>query len=166
MTCREARHLLFSSDSRASAAPAEAGAGGPSPAALDAHLAACPHCRQVSQVLRATITDWRTDASAVAVPAAEREWLELRRRIHRGAAEERRPLARRLLPWVALPLAAAAALAVLLVDRSGPALSSAGPTPAVARADSVEVPGGASPLVYVDDKSGWLIVWASDAREI
>jgi hypothetical protein len=32
------------------------------------------------------------------------------------------------------------------------------------RADFVEAPGrNASTMVIVDDKSGWLIVWASDA---
>jgi hypothetical protein len=33
-----------------------------------------------------------------------------------------------------------------------------------ARADAVEAPGGnASTMVFVDDRSGWLIVWASDS---
>jgi hypothetical protein len=34
------------------------------------------------------------------------------------------------------------------------------------RADSIEVPGSnASTMVYVDDKSGWLFVWASDLKQ-
>jgi hypothetical protein len=37
--------------------------------------------------------------------------------------------------------------------------------PHVARADAVVAPGNnASTMVFVDDKSGWLIVWASDAK--
>ena len=111
---------------------------------------------------------WRADADKTAVPDAEREWYAVRRRIRggaeTGAARPARPR-RSLLMWIAIPLGAAAALALSL----SVALQKPATTPAVrvtwhvASADSVEVPGSnASTMVFVDDKSGWLIVWASD----
>lgn len=169
MTCREAQHQLFSSDSRASAAHAEPGAAASDRAQLDAHVASCADCRRMQASLNAVLHDWRKTTADVAVPDSEREWQAVRRRIRNGDTPAASPSSRRVLPWLALPLAAAAAIALLFVDPPGASRSPASPTASgaqIARADSVEVPGGASPLVYVDDKSGWLIVWANDAREI
>jgi hypothetical protein len=59
----------------------------------------------------------------------------------------------------ALPLGAAAALAAVAVV--GPSWTDDEGPQAVARAEFVEVSGNASSVVYVDDKSGWLVVWAS-----
>jgi hypothetical protein len=69
--------------------------------------------------------------------------------------------------WLTLPLggAAAAAIAVFVSlppEKPQPPVA-VSPTP-TARAEFVEAPGNnASTMVFVDDKSGWLIVWASDA---
>jgi len=68
--------------------------------------------------------------------------------------------------WRALPVAAATAIAaVIFLPRSAPDQPPPGTDgPAFARANSVEVPGApASTMVFVDEKSGWLIVWATDA---
>jgi hypothetical protein len=165
MNCREAQQHLFADDSRAPATAERS--------ALVSHLATCAECRQVQARLASALTDWRNENARVRVPDAEREWHAVRRKI-RGGAEAgtsttfARP--RRFFAWVAIPVGAAAALAVaLFIDPSaspGPAPTTRAPAPQIARADSVEVPGGASPLVYVDDKSGWLIVWASDTKQI
>jgi hypothetical protein len=118
--------------------------------------------------LAAAIESWRTETVRVRVPSADREWQALRRRIRGGAeaAGAATPSTRRMsFAWLALPLAAAVVALVLVL----PFRHSSGPGPglsatAVARADAVEAPGkNASTMVFVDDRSGWLIVWASDA---
>lgn len=165
MNCHEAQKHLFADDSRAPATAERS--------ALVSHLATCAECRQVQARLVSALDSWRADDARVRVPDAEREWHAVRRKI-RGGAEAgttsvfARP--RRIFAWIAVPVGAAAALAVaLFVEPSAsqsPSKKSPAPSTQVARADSVEVPGGASPLVYVDDKSGWLIVWANDSKEI
>jgi hypothetical protein len=74
---------------------------------------------------------------------------------------------RNFAPWFALPIGAVAAAAIAFyVAPTTPKAVSPTPTKThVARADSVEAPGNnASTMVFVDDKSGWLIVWASDSK--
>lgn len=134
---------------------------------LEGHLAHCQSCRHTAAAIQAGLAAWRTAAARVEVPDANREWLEVRRR-RRGElapVEELRATARRFRPaWLALPLAAAAIAAVIFFPRAAVEDRSSRPGAAVARANSVDVPGGrSSTMVFVDDKSGWLIVWASDA---
>ncbi len=149
MNCREAETHLFADRS---ADPASA----PAAAALEVHLAQCPACRRLQSRLRSALDEWRTEAAATPTPDVEREWHAVRRRI-RGAETAAAPL-RRFWPWLSVPLGlgAAAALTILVWQRP--------PSRAEARADFVEVPGGkASTMVFVDEKSGWLIVQASDS---
>ncbi|HEY1110492.1 MAG TPA: hypothetical protein VGE76_17715 [Opitutaceae bacterium] len=103
------------------------------------------------------------------MPDSEREWHAVRRKI-RGGAEVGTtgiiaPARRRFLPWLAVPLGAAAAIATALYVASDPSQTppsvSHGPG-AIARADYVEAPGAAQTMVYVDEKSGWLVVYAKD----
>jgi hypothetical protein len=164
MNCHEAQSQIFA---------ARDGAPGEIPgAALDGHLAQCAACRQIRDNLAAALEAWRSDSARVIVPDAEREWHAVRRRI-RGGAEAGAPASRpsrRLFAWLALPLgaAAAAAVAVLVVNQNQERPSAAGLTAqfsdaVIARADDVVAPGNqASTMVFVDDKSGWLIVLASD----
>jgi len=80
-----------------------------------------------------------------------------------GAARITRPR-RKLLAWVAVPLSAAAAvaLAFFISPQTSPKIES---VEHVARANSVEIPAeNATTMVFVDEKSGWLFVWASDAN--
>lgn len=139
--------------------------------ALEAHVAQCAACRRIQDDLAATFTAWRRDAASTAVPDAEREWHAVRRRIRAGdesAIAGSRP-SRNWFAWLGWPLGAVAAAAVaIIVSRPQPLF----PTPAdgvpafTARADFVEAPGNnASTMVFVDEKSGWLIVWASDAAD-
>ena len=163
MNCHEAKNHLF--------ADRDDALDNPQRVALDTHVAQCADCRRIRDDLAAAFTTWCTENTEARLPDIEREWHAVRRKIRGGVKvgqETRSP--RRLVPWLALPLAAAAALALTFYvaprddDRSG--TTSKAPRTQVARADSVEVPGNASTSVYVDDKSGWLIVWASDAKEI
>lgn len=160
MNCHEAQTEIFA---------ARDGAPGASPsAALDGHVAHCAACRQIRANLAAALGAWRTDSARAIVPDAEREWHAVRRRI-RGGAETGSALARprrNLFAWLSLPLGAAGAAAVALVvlqqPRPSATLADFGDV-VTARADAVEAPGhNASTMVFVDDKSGWLIVLASD----
>jgi anti-sigma factor RsiW len=154
MNCREAQNrILTESD----------GALDPtSRAALAGHLADCAGCRRVRDDLTAAVSAWRTEVANVTVPDAEREWHAVRRQIRGGATGADRPTRSRrsLFAWIALPLGAAAAAGLALFVSPSPQFN---PAP-IAHVDSVEAPGNnASTMVFVDDKSGWLIVWASDA---
>ncbi len=135
-------------------------------AALNGHLAHCEACRRTRDNLATALTSWRTQVASTPTPDAEREWHAVRRRIRGGSATgELVPANRRwnLFAWIALPLGAAAALTFALVRPTQPPLAPA--SLQSAHADSVEAPGNnASTMVFVDDKSGWLIVVASDAQ--
>lgn len=170
MNCREIEPLLFANRDRA-LAPVEQ-------ERLQAHLADCPACRH-SQAMLALATDaWRRHDAAVPTPDPTREWQRLRRRLHESDSRAGSPRWRPLLAWSAIPLAAAATLLIVLRG-TPPADPGANPTkiaalpatppatatpPAMASAEYVEAADpGASTLVYVDQKSGWLVVWASDS---
>lgn len=103
----------------------------------------------------AVINSWQEETAQVSVPDATAAWASIRARRHRPAESVRR----RTPPlfWLALPLAAAAALAVIFQPSSAPA-------PDLARAEFVEAGNAdASTMVYVDKESGWLVVWASES---
>ena len=99
-------------------------------------------------------------------PDADLAWQAVRREIRSGRAS----VGARSAPWFSrwmLPVGMAAALvaAVILVAphrRPEPAMAKVASSREMARADFVDVGGAASPMVYVDDKSGWLVVWATD----
>ncbi|MSU48325.1 MAG: zf-HC2 domain-containing protein [Opitutus sp.] len=161
MNCREAQHQIFAIDGRA---PDES-----QRAAFESHVRQCADCRRIREDLSSGLTHWRTAAEKIAVPDADREWHTVRRRIRGGAEAPAKSPARprqNLLLWLSLPLGAAAAVALgLFVSPRSSELGANGHrSTQTARADAVEVPGNnASTMVFVDDKSGWLFVWASDA---
>lgn len=168
MNCHEVKNRLFAGSDGALSSSERA--------ALDSHVAHCADCRRVRDDLGAALTAWRAENDRAPLPDIEREWHAVRRVIRGGipagtVATLDRPR-RRLLPWVAVPVMAAAAAAITFymgsnVERPEEIEAPARPTaPQVARADSIEVPGKATTTVYVDDKSGWLVVWASDAKQI
>ncbi len=156
MTCREAQDRLFTTGS---VAP------GATEPAVAAHLGQCAGCRKLQTELAAALGSWRSTVASTPVPEAEREWLAVRRRLRgdegrAGASSRPTTFAR----W-ALPVGALAAAAVALFVAAPPVTPSATPPQdiAMASAESVEAPGDpASTMVFVDEKSGWLIVWASD----
>jgi hypothetical protein len=65
-----------------------------------------------------------------------------------------------LIPWLAVPLAAAAAGAIMIFV-TPPWPRSPAPAAAVAAASATATANDASTVVFVDEKSGWLVVWAS-----
>lgn len=165
MNCREAQSHLF--------AEGDGALDHNQRVTLEAHVGQCPDCRRIRDDLTAALSAWRSAAATTPVPDVEREWHAVRRRIRGGAetgtAAPARP-ARPFFPWLMVPVGAAAALALAVYIASPkpegtvtPA-GSAESAPRIARADMVEVPGGASTIVFVDNKSGWLFVQASDTR--
>lgn len=162
MNCRSAQRLL-SAERDGALAPTER-------AALDAHLEACADCRRFRAAVAGAAEAWRTSVASVPVPDIERAWQAIRRELRSGgvpAGGEARPT-----PWFSrwvLPIGAAAAVAVVAIvvaPRWGQAPVPEATAPReMARAEFVEVPGNASSsMVYVDDKSGWLVVWAVDDK--
>lgn len=149
MNCRDCERLLLGEGGEPSAAEA---------VAIAAHVQGCPHCHEFQSSLSAAIGQWKAETTAQE-PDAAAAWRALRPRL---AARRRQP--RRLAPllWLSAPLAAAAALA-LLVYPPKPAERDGGI--AAAHADYVEAGNpAASTVVYVDNDSGWLVVWAADAE--
>lgn len=126
----------------------------PQHATLAAHLAACPVCRQLRADLGEAVAFLKTDAANVTVPDADREWHTLRAQLH---GETTRPAKKRPLApviWFAAPIAAAAALTIVFfVSR---------PTAPQASVEADDV--AASTIAYVDNDSGWLVVWTTEGE--
>lgn len=155
MNCREVQDRICSAPD---AAPDSSDG-----AALESHVAHCAACRRVRDDLAAALGHWRNEMTKTSVPDADREWLAVRRQI-RGGGDATQSTGR-WFRWLGLPLVAGAAAALVMISPSTPpAVGIASPIGDLVRAENIEAPGnGASTMVFVDDKSGWLIVWASDA---
>jgi len=150
MNCRECERVILGEDGEPSA---------PDAAAVTAHVQTCPRCRELQSALSTALKQWQSETNA-RDPDPAASWRELRP--HLAVAPRRR---RRLAPvfWLAAPLAAAAAAVVLFVQRPAPTATDLAFISA--RADFVEAGNpGASTVVYVDNDSGWLVVWAADAE--
>jgi len=148
---------------------------------LEAHIAGCKSCSHFRDAIAATSHHMRESAQAVSVPDAAREWREIRRRIQ--APEPAAPVWARLLPALGVPLAAAAALAIAFLSApqwfgrgdSDPATIATTASTEIVQvaevawephAEFVEVPGSDdSMVVYLDEPSGWLVVWAVDPTD-
>ena len=137
-------------------------------ATLASHVATCGECRQKQTAWAAAGEQLRTANARVAVPDPERAWQDIRREIRITASAGSGALEKRLVPRWTFPVAAAATLAIAatLAPRwFGDAATENRAPLAVARADFVETATDTSSMVYVDDKSGWLVVWAVDERD-
>lgn len=157
MNCRSAQRLLSAERDGAPATSERA--------ALGSHLAGCAECQRFRAVMVEAADAWRVSTARVATPDAELAWQAVRREIRAGGASTMAPSAPWFSRW-ALPVGAAAALAAVAVIvaphwRQAPTV----PIRTVARADAVEVGGSSSPMVYVDNQSGWLVVWAPDDKD-
>ncbi len=156
MNCREVQSELFAETDGAPPNPRRAEA--------EAHVAHCAACRRVRDDVAAALSAWRSEVSKMPVPDTEREWLAVRRRIRGGGGEPASRSRRNWAAWLGLPLAAAAAALVFVMAPADRTATLELPVGETARAENIEASGdGASTMVFVDDKSGWLIVWASDA---
>lgn len=133
-------------------------------AALDGHLAGCAACRHARSAVAGAIEHWRGSTATIRVPDPERAWHDVRRTL-RTEASSRSNAERPAWSW-ALSLSAAAALAFSVTF--APRWLSRAPGAIIARTDVasaefVEVPDDVASIVYVDDRSGWLVVWAVEA---
>lgn len=159
MNCRDAQHQLT--------AERDGTLDNHQRAELEQHVAQCATCRSERAHVSAAIDAWRLRTQAARVPDSTREWEALRRTIRAdGATGAKR--SRPLFSWVALPLGAAAALMLTLwMNPSAPSPST--PAAVAARSgDSVEVSAADGSVVFVDDKSGWVVIWEAPppARQI
>lgn len=161
MNCRSAQPLL-SAERDGALSPHER-------AGLEAHVAGCAECQRFQAAVAKAGGGLRVAAARVKVPDEERAWQDIHREIRAG-----RPAAAKawwnLGRWTLPVGAAAAALAVVAVitpnwtgDDAAQETTQVARVgqPQVARAEFVEVGNDASSMVYVDDKSGWLVVWAT-----
>jgi hypothetical protein len=156
MSCRDIKPLVL--------AERDGGLGAGQLARIDTHVATCASCRQLRTRLAVTVAAWQTDVARVAVPDLDAEWQAVRTRLPglgKPAQTSRRSAK---LVWLAVPLAAAAALAVGYFASAPPPTVPAETAAegATAQAEFVEAGDAkASTLVFVDKDSGWLVVWAS-----
>lgn len=133
-------------------------------AQLEAHAAECPDCRRQRALLSAATVVLKQTHAAVSVPSAREEWLTLRDRLRAGRGDRVAAGKPAMTPWLywgirTAALGAAAAIAfIAYLRQSLPAPFPSGG--AIARAEFVQADNAASTLVYVDQDSGWLIVWA------
>ncbi|MBP8256921.1 MAG: zf-HC2 domain-containing protein [Opitutaceae bacterium] len=131
-------------------------------AELEAHVVACEACRRERILISEVSTTLKESRRAVVPPSPLEEWESLRKRIHDERRESRKSQGWGK-PWLrwgipSLSLGAAAAVAFVLYLRApSPAPVSLG---TIARAEFVQSESAKSTLVYVDQESGWLIVWA------
>lgn len=158
MNCHEAERQIF--------AERDGGLGLEEIAALADHVAQCPACRRMRTDLAVAIDDWRSKSAAATVPNAELEWQKLRRLKRNDTGPAGVHAARRgrnLLTWLAVPIAAAAMVTIAFFVIP-PLPRPTAPTAAIAESGATGAADDASTVVFVDEKSGWLVVWASAAH--
>lgn len=179
MICRQAQDELLA------ARDTPSGAAGSS--ALTEHVQGCAACQSLQQQLAAATTAWQETEAKVTIPDAQQEWHAVRRRLRQDeSGRTATAWWRRTLQYTA-PLAAAAVALVIWTSRESPssnAIIASDLAPQIAQIDDdpwaefadhfayasnveyVETDNeDASPFVYVDDESGWLIVWASEPSD-
>ena len=129
-------------------------------AALAAHVATCPACRQLRAVTGEAVAFLKTDAANVPVPDADQEWRTLRAQLRGETTKpaKKRPLAP--IIWFSAPLAAVAALTIAFVVSRPPVPQA---TPLAPQASVQAADPNASTIAYVDKDSGWLVVWATES---
>ena len=119
------------------------------------------------QQLSQAVETWKSDIARANTPDAERAWLDVRRaiRIDRDASRRSK---RGVLPW-ALPAGIAAGLAVYGLTFLQPGTGDTEWQSAFeegAGVEYVDVPADAASMVFVDDESGWVVVWTTPSTEL
>ncbi len=128
---------------------------------LEQLLAAHPELRETRATLAAAAEAWRARTAAAPTPDSLRAWQDLQRTLRETKAAPPQKRWPALLAWSALPLAAAVLVLIFSPFNSNVPSAPASSTQ-LARADFVEAGDAtAATVVYVDQQSGWLIVWAS-----
>jgi len=129
--------------------------------ALTGHVATCAACRKLQARLNEALAAWRTETAAVTVPDADGEWRAVRPRLPGAGAKVDRKIPLAPVIWFGSTLAAAAALVFAFVGNPSK------PTEPVVFSPDNEVAAearaiNATTMAYVDQESGWLVVWATD----
>lgn len=131
-------------------------------AALVAHIAECTRCNEMRSLLSTAVESLQQSGANVRIPDPELEWQKVRREIRNAPSKEHRSL----FTWIAIPMAAAAALALgVYVMPTHPTETTAETGPIAIRESASGTVGGtpdASTVVFVDDKSGWTFVVAPE----
>ena len=128
-------------------------------AEFERHVAGCVACQRHLADLERAMAVYRNEAAQVGLPDVDEEWRLLQAKLDAPARRRRSPLAP--IAWLSLPLAAAAALALVFLNPARPVDPTPFASAEVAAADFVEIADtNATPLVFVDKESGWLVVWA------
>ena len=128
---------------------------------LEAHLGSCARCRQFRANLAAAAAAWKSSNQSAKTSDVDREWFAIRRRIrHLEESDSVSPVRRwRQARWLSLPIGAAAALLAAALFLTDPEPKP--PSVVFAAAEYVEVEDeSASVVVFVDEESGWLVVWS------
>jgi hypothetical protein len=178
VNCRHVQNELLT--------PRDTPLGVPSSSALQTHLADCAECRAIQQQLLAATDSWRETDAQVNVPQAQAEWHSVRRRLRQAEPSTASSGWWHRTLQFGGPLTAAVAIAFVVwngrsvtPEATIDSLTAIPTTNEVAQNDDpwaefadhfayasnveyVETENeDSSPFVYVDDESGWLIVWAS-----
>lgn len=125
---------------------------------LEAHVVSCSRCQQFRARLSDAADAWESSSRSVEIPDVDREWLAIRRRI-RNSGESAAASPARGWRWLGLPIGAAAALFMAVLFWTGSERKDE--AVAFAAAEYVEiVDESASVVVFVDEESGWLVVWS------
>lgn len=137
-------------------------------AALSQHLAQCEDCRSYQLALPEVAAAIRAEADSVSLPDVAAEWSTLQSRLNSPARSStgKRRLSAPVL-WLGAPLAAAAGLAFLFINPSQETTvkeTALSDDTMVTHVDYVKSGDpNASTMVYVDQDSGWLVVWATNS---
>lgn len=159
MNCTRSHHLLSAERDRTLDSGERA--------VLEQHLAGCADCRQFRSRLEGAVAAWRADASALPAPDVERAWQDIRREIRGGGPAEQirtrqdRRSGRWGLSLGALGAAAVVTLSVWGLRRPGPDVFAPVALNEGSAVEYVEVPENAASMVFVDDESGWVVVWST-----
>lgn len=157
MHCRAAQRLISAErDGRLAASER---------AALDGHVAGCSACRAARASLAAAASAWVARDRAIPTPDSERAWQDIRRSMRQAesaASGARRAWWMRPL-WAAVPALGAVAVA-LVVWTGGPGRATDPDAGMASWSQFVEVNASVgAPVVIVDEASGWVVVWATEA---
>lgn len=129
--------------------------------AMEAHVGTCEDCREVRAALAQAAEVWREETESADTPDPASEWLRIKRAIRQADSAAR--TLRRPKPWwhtaASMAGAACALLVVLAIWRpwqTGPAAMAEG-----VQVEYVEFAEGATnPMVYVNEDTGFVVVWA------
>jgi predicted anti-sigma-YlaC factor YlaD len=132
---------------------------------IEKHLIQCPSCRQIQDHWMAAAQLLKQTAH-VKIPDAEETWEEIRSQLDQHETVSRG----NLLPFPSIIRWASAAAAVIAISLGVRFVVQEPSLETYAFHNEVEfvetdIPNS-SPVVYVDDESGWTIVWILESQDL